>query len=187
MKPPATRCKCQHCQKFFVPNYRNHGRQKYCSSPACRSASKQVSQRRWLSQPGNQDYFRGPENVKRVQQWRADHPGYSKRPPRPPRPPLQDACSWQTTDLQEFVSKPAPPVSPPALQDLWAVKTPLLVGLSAQFTDATLPEDKLSGSSGLTRESYLKFALPAMHGSVADAQLRLWPSLTTMPGVHAIA
>ena len=73
MKPPATRCQCLHCRKFFVPNYRNRGRQKYCSSPACRRASKQLSQRRWLSQPGNQDYFSGPENVKRVQQWRAEH------------------------------------------------------------------------------------------------------------------
>jgi hypothetical protein len=141
MKPPAIRCKCLHCQKFFVPNYRNRGRQKYCSSPACRSASKQASQRRWLGQPGNEDYFCGPENVKRVQQWRAEHPGYAKRPPRPPRPPLQDACAEQMPDLQELVSKPAPSACPPALQDLCAVKTPLLVGLIAQFTDATLQED----------------------------------------------
>ena len=66
MKPHASRCKCLHCKMIFVPDYRNRGRQKYCSGVECQAASKQTSQRQWLSKPGNRDYFRGPENVQRV-------------------------------------------------------------------------------------------------------------------------
>ncbi len=140
MKPPATRCKCLHCGKLFVPDYRNRGRQQYCSSPECRRVSKGRSQRRWLNQPGNQDYFRGPENVKRVQRWRAEHPEYWKRSSRPRRA-LQEPCSEQTPVQQELLPTQAPQVSQPALQDLCAVQTPLLVGLIAQFIDTALQED----------------------------------------------
>ena len=45
-------------------------------TPECRKASKTASQKRWLQKPENQDYFCGPENVKRVQLWREDNPGY---------------------------------------------------------------------------------------------------------------
>ena len=141
MKPPAPRCKCLHCKKFFVPDYRNRGRQKYCSDPECQAASKQGSQRRWLSKPDNRDYFRGPENVRRVQQWRTEHPGYWKQPPRKPRRTLQETCSAQVAVCEEVAPKQASQDSPPALQELCLVKTPLLVGLIAQFTDTALQED----------------------------------------------
>src|SRR5271165_1661550 len=154
MKPPAPRCKCLHCKKFFVPDYRNRGRQKYCSVPECQAASKQGSQRRWLSKPDNRDYFRGPENVRRVQEWRAEHPRYWKQPPRKPRRTLQETCSAQVAVSEEVAPKQAPQDSPPALQELCLtqdsppalqelclVKTPLLVGLIAQFTDTALQED----------------------------------------------
>jgi hypothetical protein len=141
MKPQAPRCKCLHCKKIFVPDYRNRGRQKYCSSEECQAASKQASQQQWLSKPGNHDYFRGPENVQRVQEWRAEHPGYWKRRPRKPRGTLQETCSAQVAVNEELAEKQAPQVFRPALQDLCDVKTPLLVGLIAQFTDTALQED----------------------------------------------
>jgi hypothetical protein len=145
MKPLATRCKCLHCKELFVPDYRNRGRQKYCSAAECQSVSKRRSQQRWLSQPENQDYFRGSDNVQRVQQWRAEHPGYWKRPSRHPRRTLQETCpeasQGQVAVPQELIHKEAPQVSRPALQELCEVKTPLLVGLIAQFTDAALQED----------------------------------------------
>lgn len=141
MKPPATRCKCLHCRKLFVPDYRNRGRQKYCSSAECQGVSKRGSQAHWLSKPENRDYFRGPENVKRVQQWRAAHPGYWKTQGRKPRRTLQEACSGQVPVQQELLPAAAPQVSRPALQELCEVKTPLLVGLIAQFTDTALQED----------------------------------------------
>jgi hypothetical protein len=141
MKPHAVRCKCLHCKKIFVPDYRNRGRQKYCSAPDCQAASKQASQQQWLSKPGNGDYFRGPENIQRVQEWRAEHPGYWKRRSRKPCGTLQETCSAQVAANEELPQKQAPQVSQPALQDLCEVKTPLLVGLIAQFTDTALQED----------------------------------------------
>jgi hypothetical protein len=141
IKPPALRCKCLHCKKFFVPDYRNRGRQKYCCAPECQAASKQHSQQQWLGKPDNRDYFRGPENVQRVQQWRAEHPGYWKQQSRKPRGTLQETCSAQVAVGEELAQKQAPQPSRPALQDLCEVKTPLLVGLIAQFTDTALQED----------------------------------------------
>jgi len=141
MKPFALRCKCLHCKKFFVPDYRNRGRQKYCSDLECQAASKQGSQRRWLSKPDNRNYFRSPDNVQRVRQWRAAHPGYWKQPPRKPRRALQETCSAQVAVCEEVAQKQAPQDSQPALQELCLVKTPLLVGLIAQFTDTALQED----------------------------------------------
>ena len=46
---------------------------------------------------------------------------------------------------------------------------------------------KQTGTSGLNRESYLKFFLPALHGSVSDARLQLWPSSASLPGTQALA
>jgi len=126
---------------IFVPDYRNRGRQKYCFAPECQAASKRDSQQRWLGKPDNRDYFRGPENVQRVQQWRAEHPGYWKQPPRKPRCTLQETCSAQVVVNEELAQNQAPQPSRPALQDLCEVKTPLLVGLIAQFTDTALQED----------------------------------------------
>jgi hypothetical protein len=62
--------KCRHCGKYFIPDCRNVKRQKYCGRPECLKASKRESQRRWLGKPENRDYFRSPENVKRVREWR---------------------------------------------------------------------------------------------------------------------
>ena len=141
MKPPATRCKCLHCKKLFIPDYRNRGRQKYCSSAECQSVSKRGSQARWLGKPENQEYFRGAEHVKRVQQWREAHPGYWKAQARKPPRTLQETCPEQVAVQQELLPAEAPQVPQPALQELCEVKTPLLVGLIAQFTDTALQED----------------------------------------------
>ena len=149
MKPEPVRCKCLHCQKLFVPDYRNRGRQKYCSSPACQVLRQQTNQQRWLDRPENRDYFRGADNVKRVQQWRAEHPGYWKRPTRKPRRALQEACSEQANVTEELAAQSPPQASSPALQELCTVQTPLLVGLIAQFTDAALQEDIVVYTRGL--------------------------------------
>ncbi len=66
MSTPHKR-KCNNCHMFFLPDPRNAGRQRYCSEPECRKASKAASQRKWLAKPENRDYFRGAPNVQRVQ------------------------------------------------------------------------------------------------------------------------
>jgi hypothetical protein len=141
MKPLAIHCKCLHCKKLFVPDYRNRRRQKYCPTPDCQAASQWASQQRWLSKSDNHDYFRGAENVQRVRQWRAEHPGYWKQQSRKPRRTLQETCSAQAAAGEERAQKQAPQVSRCTLQDLCEAKTPLLVGLIAQFTDTALQED----------------------------------------------
>lgn len=72
--------KCLFCGSLFDADPRNARHQKYCSAVVCRKASKAASRRAWLAKPENQDYFRSPENVVRVQAWRAAHPGYWRRP-----------------------------------------------------------------------------------------------------------
>jgi hypothetical protein len=59
MKPEMRGCKCLHCKLLFVPDYRNRGCQKYCSTPACYAASKRARQQRWLSKPENRDHSAG--------------------------------------------------------------------------------------------------------------------------------
>ena len=143
-----SRCrKCLHCKTLFIPDYRNRERQQYCSAPVCRKVSKQVRQQRWLRHPKNQQYFRDAENVKRVQAWRRDHPGYWKRPPKPGASTLQDACPPQNV-VPQGTETTQPPLSDPPLQDacgplqeVCRVEWPLLVGLIAQFTDCTLQDD----------------------------------------------
>ena len=52
-------------------------------------------------------------------------------------------------------------------------------------TDSVLAV-RLAGT-GFTRESYLKFSLTNVPGSIADARLLLWPVFAAVPAVHALA
>jgi hypothetical protein len=103
--PAINRKKCRHCQDLFVPDHRNRNRQKYCRKPACSKASKAASQKRWLQKPENQNYFRGPENAQRVQQWRKEHPGYSSGKPKIASDALQDPLIHQPIENDENNSK----------------------------------------------------------------------------------
>ena len=93
--------KCLHCQALFHPDPRNVRHQKYCSETACRKASKAASQRRWLSKDANTNYFRGPENVQRVQAWRQAHPGYWRSSAGLTDSPLQDDSLTQCIESNE--------------------------------------------------------------------------------------
>src|SRR5512139_557443 len=137
MKTPKRRCKCLHCMEHFLPDYRNGSRQRFCSKPECRKASRRQSQKAWLDKPGNQDYFRNPDNAARVRQWQKEHPGYWKDTTRYRSRTLQENCSEQAAAPQEVQSD-----SPSrTLQDLCSVQAPLLVGLISLLADRTLPED----------------------------------------------
>jgi hypothetical protein len=92
--------KCKHCKTIFVPDPRCVRRQRYCSTPQCRKASKAASQRRWHRQPDNRDYFTGPIQVARVRAWRQANPGYWRRQAsRTPRA-LQDDLTPQGMQKQ---------------------------------------------------------------------------------------
>ena len=136
--------KCLCCKLFFDPDHRNRERQRYCSQPECRRASKSASQGAWLAQSDNRDYFRDPVHVARVQAWRAAHPGYS-RGKRRRVSPLQDALSTQGHDLIEETAIRGESASAPALQDILIAPSdslsPVLVGLIAHLFEVTLQED----------------------------------------------
>jgi len=130
MRRPRTKRKCKHCQTFFDPDPRSARRQRHCSKPACRRASKTASQRRWLQQPAHRDYFRGPPHVERVRQWRKDTPGYWRR--RGSRAPdaLQDDLAPQETQKQQLDNG----LRANALQDAFFMQPAVLVGLIAHLT-----------------------------------------------------
>jgi hypothetical protein len=129
--------KCCNCNELFIPDPRNVKRQKYCRKPECRIASKKASQRCWLAKPENQGYFSGPENVKRVQQWREDHPGYWRGKRKNNQDALQDPLNSQptenNTDNVNFAND--------ALQDFLIAQPPVLLGLIANFTGNALQDD----------------------------------------------
>lgn len=142
---PTSCSKCLHCNAPFVPDGRNRGRQRYCAALECRKASKRASQARWSAKPANADYFKGPSHVERVRRWRAAHPGYWKRSGQRRSQKPEPSGMTQPVDGQQ----PGPPDSPGALQDpcggplqdSWERYSPVLVGLIALQTGATLQED----------------------------------------------
>jgi hypothetical protein len=125
-----------HCKELFVPSRRNWWHQNFCTKPPCRKASKAESQRRWLSQPGNQNHFRGSAHVERVRQWRAKNPGYWKRPAKTPGT-LQELVPTQALPAEVVAEK----TSSPPLQDFVASQDPLLLGLIAHLIDSPLQEN----------------------------------------------
>jgi len=128
--------KCKHCGDFFSPDPRNRHHQQFCSKPQCKKASKAQSQRRWLKKPENRNYFRGSDNVKRVQQWRKEHPGYWRK------------ASSQNNALQEILSendkrkqKVKYDFAETALQDLLPMQSDVFIGLIANLTGTALQDD----------------------------------------------
>lgn len=130
------RRKCLNCRQLFRCDPRNLRHQRYCSRVDCRCASKTASQRRWLDKPENRDYFHGPEQVARVQRWRAEHPGYWRQV-APKGDPLQDDSSTQVVDKQ----KESGTLMPVALQDLLSAQPLVLIGLIAHLTDSALQDE----------------------------------------------
>jgi hypothetical protein len=141
MSHTQTRRKCRCCIKFFFPDPRTEDRQRYCSEPACRQASKASSQRRWLSKNGNGDLFRGAEEVRRVQEWRKSHPGYwRKKNQKNPSSQITQAIDGQTANLDQS-SRNVPRALPRTLQDDCLTQNPAFVGLISMVTGSTLQED----------------------------------------------
>ena len=138
MNSKLSRSKCRHCGKLFNPDYRNRYHQHYCSDPACRRASKAASQQRWLRQSQNRDYFRGPEQTQRVQQWRKSNPGYWKKKPIKPQTP-RTAESQPRDQVQKSCNALNDCAEP--LQDVWLAQSPLLIGLLSVIAGSALQED----------------------------------------------
>src|SRR5581483_3339247 len=132
-KNKRRRCLC--CQQLFHRNPRTRSQQKYCSEPRCRAASKRASQQRWLRKPENQDYFCGPQHVRRVQAWREAHPDYGRESRNRCRP-LQDTIKRQSIDrAKEFAGL--------ALQDQIRPQVPDTVDRNGPWTAASPLQDAM--------------------------------------------
>ena len=141
MNSKPKRRRCRHCGKLFSPDYRNHSRQHYCSSPECRVMSKAASQRRWSQKTENLDYFRGADATRRVQQWREQHPGYWKKKSSPPNG--NQATGPQAVN-REQKSCNAGDGSAGTLQDSCLTQSPLFVGVLSVIVGSTLQDDILA-------------------------------------------
>jgi len=128
--------KCKHCKDFFVPDYRNAGRQEFCGKPECRKASKAESQRKWLQKPKNIDYFKGPTNVCRVREWRKKHPGYWRHKVSCNQNTLQDTLT-ENNDKKQAVNI----TLEDALQDFCLIQPAVFIGLISQLSGSALQDD----------------------------------------------
>lgn len=149
MSVASNRRKCRCCRRMFDPDYRNGHHQRYCSRPACRRASRLAAQRRWRRKPENRDHFRGPDEVKRVQEWRRAHPGYWKQK-SPPDVDQQTTPPQPVTSGQSSRNAPATPRPP--LQDVCLSENPVFIGLISLVTGSTLQDD----IAATTRQLLLK-------------------------------
>jgi hypothetical protein len=129
--------KCRYCGQLYHPDYRTTDRQQYCSAVACRQASHCAAQRRWWSQPENQDYYRGADQVRRVQAWRKAHPGYWKKKRMKAPVALHDESSSQPVECQGDSTG----LNAVALQDEMLVQPAVMVGLIASLTGSALPDE----------------------------------------------
>ena len=128
--------KCLGCGELFIPDPRTRDRQRFCSKPECRCKSKAWRQRRWLKKKANKDYFSGPDQVARVQDWRKENPSYSKEAYLRKKA-LQDDCDSQVVPVEKDTSR----LMLRALQDDCESQVVLMVGLIASLTGCALQDD----------------------------------------------
>ena len=138
MSAEPSRRKCLCCRRVFTADYRNDYHQRYCSRPDCRQASRVATQRKWRRKAENRDYFRGAEEVRRVQEWRQSHPGYLKKK-SPHSQEGQPVDSQPVNSEQRSCNVPSSPLPP--LQDLCLTQNPAFVGLISMVIGSTLQDD----------------------------------------------
>jgi hypothetical protein len=167
MAHPSRKRKCKHCKVIFVPDPRCVKRQRYCSNPECRKASKAASQQRWLDTPTNRDYFTGPAHVERVRAWRQAHPGYWRRKGAKKPDALQDELTPQPKQNQSVKHD----LRQDALQDELFRQPAVLVGLIAHLSGFALQDDIVNTTRRLQQLGHdILNGSPLSQGDIGDAQ-----------------
>lgn len=128
--------KCRHCRELYCPDKRRLDVQKYCGKVECRKASQAASWHKWFMKPENRDHYKGPDEVDRVRQWRACHPGYWKRVAE-----VEDALPKVSTSQDVDDQGDAPELTVDALPNVMFSQPALAVGLIASLTGSALPKD----------------------------------------------
>lgn len=128
--------KCRHCQELYYPDRRRLDVQRYCGKAECRKASQAASWRKWFMKPENRDHYKGADEVDRVREWRAGHPGYWKSVARVENA-LPKVKTSQGVDDQEDM----PELTLDALPNVMFLQPALAVGLIASLTGSALPKD----------------------------------------------
>ena len=133
MSPDADR-NCLHCSDVFEPDARHRHDQRYCRKPACQRARRAVNSRRWREQPEHKDWWRGEWNVRRVREWRAQHPEYWKRWKRKKTVALQIAINpTQAAEVTVDASPAGADCATNRVPELLKTQSPVVVGLIAQM------------------------------------------------------
>lgn len=176
MKQRSSR-KCLCCGDVFQLDRRNVRHQKYCSKAQCRKASKAARQQRWLAKPENLDYFRGAQNVARVREWRAAHPGYWRRAKGKTTDALQDDSCTQALILQRETTS----FVHTALQDVLSAQPAVLIGLIAHLTDSVLQDDIARSTRHL-----LQLGQDILSGGAGDAHQTAALRQASAPGASAV-
>jgi hypothetical protein len=128
---------------LYDPDHRNVTRQRFCSKPDCRQASKAEAQQRWRQKPDNLDYFKGKAHVERVRQWRLAHPGYWRRK----APEVNETSNTLQETLtpkgheNQSVEAVLPSDQNDALQDSFFMQPAVFIGLISHLTGHTLQEN----------------------------------------------
>lgn len=192
MKPLRSR-RCRHCDRHFVPDFRNAHHQRFCSDTACQGVSKWVSQRRWLRAPDNRNHFCGQVAVryKRTSlvvrpNWyqqpnafsRAAHPAFRLRCNLAPRlkrmKPAESNRLWQrVVEVYTRRLRESPAVAE-CLRVLNISDPLVLEHFQAGYSDGTLPA--LLPKSGevveaLRAQGLLKEAHAKYHPREKDARM----------------
>jgi hypothetical protein len=159
---------CKQCKTYFVPDPRCVKRQRYCSQPECRKASKVASQQRWLDQTANRNYFKDSTHVERVRAWRQAHPGYWRRKRAETPHALQEDSAPQPSQNQSLDAS----FTPDALQDELFMQPTVLVGLIAHLTGLALQDDIVITTRRLQQLGRdILSGSPPQQGDRPDAQM----------------
>jgi hypothetical protein len=167
MTHPSRTRKCKHCKVIVVPDPRCVTRQRSCSNPKCRKASKTASQPRWLHKPVNRDYFTGPTHVERVRAWRQVHPAYWRRQGSKKPVALHDELTTQPNQNQSVRDD----LNQDAFQDELFRQPTVLVGLIAHLSGFALPDDIVNTTRRLHQVGHdILNDSPHLQGGLSDAQ-----------------
>lgn len=120
---------CCICHNLFTPSKYASARQVVCGRACCRKAAKKERQAKWAAR--NEGYFRGPENLERVREWRRKNPGWRERQKSGAKKSSPETESCNTSEAE--VAR---------LQDLVPiVQDPVLVGFMSFVTGSVLQDE----------------------------------------------